>query len=49
MKLLGEWNWYLPRWLEWLPRFEPEEPVAVPEARRRSPPRCSSYAGPGRG
>jgi uncharacterized membrane protein YdfJ with MMPL/SSD domain len=25
MKLLGEWNWYLPRWLEWLPRFENEE------------------------
>ena len=26
MKLLGEWNWYLPRWLEWLPRLnvEPE-------------------------
>jgi RND superfamily putative drug exporter len=23
---LGEWNWYLPRWLEWLPRFEPGEP-----------------------
>jgi uncharacterized membrane protein YdfJ with MMPL/SSD domain len=21
MKLLGEWNWYLPRWLDWLPRF----------------------------
>ena len=20
MKLLGDWNWYLPRWLEWLPR-----------------------------
>jgi uncharacterized membrane protein YdfJ with MMPL/SSD domain len=20
MKLLGRWNWYLPRWLEWLPR-----------------------------
>jgi putative drug exporter of the RND superfamily len=19
MKLLGRWNWYLPRWLEWLP------------------------------
>ena len=32
MKLLGEWNWYLPRWLQWLPRFEPEEPAAVPEA-----------------
>ncbi|HWH05514.1 MAG TPA: MMPL family transporter, partial [Gaiellaceae bacterium] len=22
MKLLGEWNWYLPRKLEWLPRLE---------------------------
>jgi RND superfamily putative drug exporter len=22
MKLLGERNWYLPRWLEWLPRLE---------------------------
>src|SRR3954449_5826021 len=20
MRLLGEWNWYLPRWLEWIPR-----------------------------
>jgi uncharacterized membrane protein YdfJ with MMPL/SSD domain len=26
MKLLGKWNWYLPSWLEWLPRLEPEEP-----------------------
>ncbi len=26
MKLLGDWNWYLPRWLAWLPRLrlEPE-------------------------
>jgi len=24
MKLLGEWNWYLPRWLEWLPRLDTE-------------------------
>ena len=24
MKLLGDWNWYLPRWLEWLPRFDDE-------------------------
>ena len=23
MKLLGDWNWYLPTWLEWLPRLEP--------------------------
>ena len=22
MKLLGEWNWYLPKWLEWLPHLE---------------------------
>jgi uncharacterized membrane protein YdfJ with MMPL/SSD domain len=25
MKLLGEWNWYLPRWLEWLPHLEHTE------------------------
>src|SRR5450830_319998 len=27
MKLLGHWNWYLPRWLDWLPvmRFERHE------------------------
>jgi uncharacterized membrane protein YdfJ with MMPL/SSD domain len=24
MKLLGDWNWYLPRWLEWLPTLAPE-------------------------
>ena len=24
MGLLGRWNWYLPRWLEWLPRIEVE-------------------------
>ena len=26
MKLLGDWNWYLPRWLEWLPRLDSYEP-----------------------
>jgi uncharacterized membrane protein YdfJ with MMPL/SSD domain len=31
MKLLGEWNWYLPRWLEWLPRLEGREPEPSPE------------------
>jgi RND superfamily putative drug exporter len=31
MKLLGEWNWYLPSWLEWLPRFDLTEPEAQPE------------------
>jgi RND superfamily putative drug exporter len=24
MRLLGRWNWYLPGWLEWLPRIEVE-------------------------
>ena len=32
MKLLGDRNWYLPRWLEWLPRLEPEEQSKAPEA-----------------
>jgi uncharacterized membrane protein YdfJ with MMPL/SSD domain len=41
MKLLGEWNWYLPSWLEWLPKGpalegdvpEPEqEPKELPAA-----------------
>jgi hypothetical protein len=22
MKLLGDWNWYLPNWLGWLPKLE---------------------------
>ena len=26
MKLLGDWNWYLPTWLEWLPRLDFYEP-----------------------
>jgi uncharacterized membrane protein YdfJ with MMPL/SSD domain len=30
MKLLGDWNWYLPRWLQWLPRLEHGEPEPVP-------------------
>jgi uncharacterized membrane protein YdfJ with MMPL/SSD domain len=25
MKLLGDWNWYLPSWLEWLPRIGGED------------------------
>ena len=37
MQLLGEWNWYLPGWLQWLPHFDVEghaeqaaDRVAVP-------------------
>jgi uncharacterized membrane protein YdfJ with MMPL/SSD domain len=29
MKLLGDWNWYLPKWLDWLPRLE-HEPTPAP-------------------
>jgi RND superfamily putative drug exporter len=34
MKLLGDWNWYLPGWLEWLPRLnmEPEPGQDAPDA-----------------
>ncbi len=34
MKLLGRWNWYLPEWLQWLPRLnvEPELPAPPPAA-----------------
>jgi RND superfamily putative drug exporter len=30
MKLLGERNWYLPAWLDWLPRFD-HEPIVLEE------------------
>jgi len=33
MKLLGDWNWYLPKWLEWLPQSERREPEAAPKAK----------------
>jgi uncharacterized membrane protein YdfJ with MMPL/SSD domain len=47
MKLLGDWNWYLPSWLEWLPRIggegepptSPREPPApeIPKAPEPAP------------
>jgi putative drug exporter of the RND superfamily len=30
MKLLGDWNWYLPRWLRWLPRLHVERASQEP-------------------
>jgi putative drug exporter of the RND superfamily len=36
MKLRGDWNWYLPRWLEWL-RTLRVEPAAGTELRRPTP------------
>jgi len=34
MKLLGDWNWYLPKWLEWLPHLDhgTDESLRVPPA-----------------
>jgi RND superfamily putative drug exporter len=32
MKMLGEWNWYLPRWLAWLPRVRLETARVEPAA-----------------
>jgi RND superfamily putative drug exporter len=31
MKLLGDWNWYLPSWLGWLPLVAPEPTTHHPE------------------
>jgi RND superfamily putative drug exporter len=31
MKLLGDANWYLPSWLEWLPRLDHEPKPSMPE------------------
>jgi len=31
MTLLGDWNWYLPQWLHWLPRASLDAPVDAPE------------------
>jgi putative drug exporter of the RND superfamily len=42
MKLLGDWNWYLPKWLEWLPKGPAlegsPEPVEPAEPQRARPP-----------
>ena len=41
MKLLGDRNWYLPRWLQWLPEVRVEGSIAAAD---QSPP--DSGAGP---
>jgi RND superfamily putative drug exporter len=30
MKLLGDWNWYMPSWLEWLPHIGGESDATQP-------------------
>jgi RND superfamily putative drug exporter len=51
MKVLGDWNWYLPSWLEWLPRVGSEgdaPPAEAPlpdEAADAEPPRPAPVPG----
>jgi RND superfamily putative drug exporter len=33
MKLLGDWNWYLPSWLHWLPTIQHHREPALELAR----------------
>jgi uncharacterized membrane protein YdfJ with MMPL/SSD domain len=33
MKLLGDWNWYMPSWLDWVPSLTPEERASPPRRR----------------
>ena len=35
MTLLGDWNWYLPSWLEWIPQVGPVAAPSVPPAPER--------------
>jgi uncharacterized membrane protein YdfJ with MMPL/SSD domain len=40
MRLLGDWNWYLPKWLEWLPRVAEERgpgPADTPDQPKPTP------------
>jgi uncharacterized membrane protein YdfJ with MMPL/SSD domain len=38
MKVLGDWNWYLPSWLEWLPQVGSESDAPPPTDREGPPP-----------
>jgi uncharacterized membrane protein YdfJ with MMPL/SSD domain len=52
MKLLGDWNWYLPRWLEWLPPGEHQitagEPSSLSRTRRRAGAVAATTSSPSR-
>jgi uncharacterized membrane protein YdfJ with MMPL/SSD domain len=39
MKLLGKWNWYLPSWLEWLPKGPALDAEGLPPAPEPAPAR----------
>jgi uncharacterized membrane protein YdfJ with MMPL/SSD domain len=44
MKLLGEWNWYLPKWLEWLPHLEHGGSIDSEKPRVEAPPAIAPTA-----
>jgi RND superfamily putative drug exporter len=44
MKLLGDWNWYLPSWLEWMPNFHVEAAGAPSD--ETTPPEGPDYKPP---
>jgi RND superfamily putative drug exporter len=37
MKLLGEWNWYLPSWLNWIPQIGHEPSLEAVRAHQPAP------------
>ena len=37
MTVLGDWNWYLPKWLEWLPQRRPKLSIPDPKPSTPSP------------
>ena len=50
MKLLGDWNWYLPAWLQWLPGLEGDQESPELDPRPRRSPLMSTRPRPrGRG
>ena len=48
MALLGQWNWYLPSWLNWLPELHVEGDPEVLQPRRRTLRRSACRSSPGR-
>jgi uncharacterized membrane protein YdfJ with MMPL/SSD domain len=44
MRLLGDWNWYLPRWLAWVPRVQVEGPATEVGSAPSSPSRVVGSA-----
>jgi uncharacterized membrane protein YdfJ with MMPL/SSD domain len=47
MKLLGDWNWYLPSWLQWLPHFDASESDAPPVTKADCRLRLDRWSPPG--